>query len=155
VDAVGPADLRCVAKFVGAEIEDLAEDYKLALDQSRCVPNLQSLRGIHDVVRRHAVVQPASGVWIADRFTYRHGEGNDVMLHARFQLVDACNVDLGAPPNCRGRFLWHLTCLCQSLCGCELYLQPFGKAVCIAPDMTHFLARIAWNQFLLLSRRAS
>ena len=61
VNAVGAADLRGVLKFVGAQIEHFAKDHEVAFDDVRSVANVESLRGIDDIVRRHAVVQPARG----------------------------------------------------------------------------------------------
>ncbi len=50
VDAVSAPDLRSVAKFVGAKIQDFSEHHQRALDYFGCVANLESLRGVDNVV---------------------------------------------------------------------------------------------------------
>ena len=102
MDAVGAADLRGVLKFVGAEIEDFAEEDEVAFDDVRGVADEEGLRGVHDVVGGHAVVQPAGGVGITNGFADGHGEGDDVVLDAGFEFVDVLGVCLGAGAKERG-----------------------------------------------------
>ena len=98
-------------------------------------------------------MQPTGGSGVANRFARGHSEGDDIMLHARFEFVDARDVHLGARSNrCRG-FLRHLTRLRESFGSGDFDLKPFRKAVGVAPDVAHLWARVAWNQFPLLKRK--
>ena len=146
VDSVRASDLRRVAEFVRAEIQNFSKHHQVALNQLRNITNLQRLRGVHHIVRSHAIVQPASGGRIADGFANGHGERDDVMLHARFKFVNARHVHFGARANCHSRFFRDLACLRESFCSGNFHFQPLGEAVRVAPDMAHLRARIAWNQ---------
>ena len=88
-------------------------------------------------------MQPARGFRIANGFTDGHGEGDDVVLHFGFELVDACDVDLGAGTQHRGRVLGHLTGFRQRVGGGQFNVEPFLEAIGVAPDMSHFFAGIA------------
>ena len=151
MNSVRAPDLRRVAKFVRAQVEDFAKNHQIALDDLRSIANLQRLRGVDDVVRRHAIVQPARRGGIADRFADVHGERDHVVLHARFDFVDARDVDFGLSSRkvCSG-VLRHEAGFGERFRRGQLDLEPLGVFVGVAPDAAHFLAGITWNQFNLL-----
>ena len=145
VDAMGAADLRSVLEFVGAKIEDFAEEDEIAFDDVGGVANEQSLRGVHNVVGGHAVVQPAGGVGIANGFADGHGEGDDVVFDARFDFVDAVGVYFGAGAKNDGGVFRDEAGIGEGFGGGEFDVEPFLVFVGVGPDVAHFLACIAWN----------
>jgi hypothetical protein len=82
VNAVRAANLRRVAIAVRLHIQSFAEDHQGAFDEVRGVADLQSLRGVDNIVRGQAVMQPAGGVRITDGFADSHGESDDVVFYA-------------------------------------------------------------------------
>ena len=143
--AVRAADLRRVLEFVSAQIQNFGEQDKVALDDARCVADQQRLRRVHHIVGGHAVVQPARGHRIANRFANGHGEGDHVVLDARFQFIDARHIHLRARPQCRGGFFRHQAGFGQRIGGGQLNVQPLLVAVGVAPDPPHLFSRITWN----------
>src|SRR5258708_23342909 len=98
-------------------------------------------------------MQPACGGWISDRFADSHGEGDDVVLDAGFDLMDLRHIDFGASANRGGGILRDLAGFGQCLGGCQLNFQPLGKLVRVTPNVAHLLTRVTWDQFRLLKRR--
>ena len=90
-------------------------------------------------------MQPARGNRIANRFAHGHGEGDHVMLDARFQFVDARRVHLGAHPHGSGGLFRHEPRFGQRVGGSQLNVQPFLVAVGVAPDPPHLFPCITWN----------
>ncbi len=74
-------------------------------------------------------MQPARGGGIADRFADGHGEGDDVVLHAGFELMDLRDIDFGASANRGSGILRDLARFGQGLRGCKLDFQPLGELV--------------------------
>ena len=151
VNAVGAANLRGVLKFVGAEIEDFAEEDKVAFDDAGSVAEEEGLRGVDHIVGGHAVVEPAGGGGVAHGFADSHGESNDVVFNARFNFVDTVDVDFGARAQERDGFGGNLAGGGERFGGGEFDIEPLLEAIGVAPDMSHFLAGVAWNQVKLLS----
>lgn len=145
MDAVGAADLGRVLEFVGADVEDFAEEDEVALDEARGVAEEEGLSGVDDVVGGHAVVKPAGSFGIGDGFADGHGEGDDVVLDASFEVVDAGDVDLGARADEIDGFGGNLAGFGKSLGGGEFDVEPALEAVGVAPDMAHVVAGIARN----------
>src|SRR6267143_1980282 len=114
---------------------------------------MEGLRGVNDIIRCHAVVQPASGSRIADGFTHGHCESDNVVLHAGFQFLDADDIDFGANPNRGGGILRDLARFGKCFGGCQLDFQPLCELVRVTPNLPHLLAGITWDQFFLLNRR--
>jgi len=150
MNAVGAANMRGVAEFVGAKIEDFSEHHQAALDELGRVAHLKSLRGVDDVIRGHAIVQPTRGGRITDGLAYSHGEGDDVVLYAGFNLMDLRDVDLCARTNGGRSVFGDETGLGESLRGGNFDFKPFGELAGVAPNVPHFLTRVTWNQLLLL-----
>src|SRR5439155_12806689 len=91
-------------------------------------------------------MQPARSSRIADGFANVHGERDDVVFYAGFQIVDARGVDFGASANRGGGFLGNFARFGQGFRGGQLDFEPFRVFIGVAPDAAHFFARIAWNQ---------
>ena len=66
------------------EFEHFGEALEIGRNQRRGLLNEQSLRGIDNIVRRQAVVEPAR-MWAND-FCDGRGEGNDVVLDLGLDL---------------------------------------------------------------------
>ncbi len=129
VDSVRAPDLRRVLEFLGAALEHFPEPHQAVLNEARRLADLQRLRRVHDVVRGKTVVQPACRLGIADGFAHGHRKRDDVVLHLGFQFIDARNINLGALPDRRRRFLWHLPGLGERIrCG-DLNFQPSAETV--------------------------
>src|SRR5260370_29939719 len=73
------------------------------------------------------------------------------MNHAGFDRRDLRRIDFGASPGRGGGILGDLACFGKRLGGGKLHFEPLGELVRVAPNVAHFLARVAWNQFPLLS----
>src|SRR5580698_4026148 len=153
MNSVRTADLRCAAEFVRAQIEDFAKDHEVALDDLRRVANLQRLRSIDDVVGRHPVMQPARGQRITNRFADGHRESDDIVLHARFDVVDAGGVSLGIGPQLCGDVFRHDSGFGKRFGRGELNLEPLGVFVRVAPDAAHFRPGVTWNHDTSPARR--
>ena len=158
---IGSACTPCVrpicgvcAKFLRARGQHFAEFHQRRFDQARSFAHQQGLRGVHHIVRGHSVVQPARRGRIADRFADVHGERDHVVLHARFDFVDARDIDFRVRANRRGRFFRHFAGFRQRFRGGQLHFQPLGVFVGVAPDAAHFFAGVAWNQLWLLTLRS-
>src|ERR1700730_1982202 len=145
VDAVGAADLWSVLEFVGAQIENFAEEDKVALDNVRSISQKEGLGGVHDIVGGHAVVEPARGIGISYGLAHGHSEGDDIVFDTGFQFVYASDIYLGAGAQDRGGFFGHLAGFGERFGGGELDVEPFLVAIEVAPDAAHFFTRIAWN----------
>ena len=134
MDAVGAADLRRVLELAARGASAHREASQVIADDGGGLLHQQRLRGVHDVVRGQSVVQPAR--LGADLLGDRGGEGDDVVLHLGFDLVDAIDVEaallanglgggLGARCRLRPAFPWRRpllqarseTCFRHSRCG--------------------------------------
>src|SRR6202790_3258012 len=96
MNAVRSADLWSIAELVGAHVEQLRKQKQSSFDDVGSIANLQRLRGVDDIVGSQTVMEPARGSWIADGFADVHGEGDDIMLHAGFEFVNARDIHFGA-----------------------------------------------------------
>src|SRR5580692_8607689 len=146
MNPMGTPDLRCIPKLMRAQIQHLAEQHKSPLDELRSFANLQRLGGIDDVIRSQPVVQPARGGGIPDGFNHIHRERNDVMLHARFEFVNARNVYFGAGSNGQSGVFRHKSSVGKRFRGGQLDIQPLLEAIRLAPDLAHLLAGVTWDQ---------
>jgi hypothetical protein len=88
-------------------------------------------------------MQPARGGGITDRVAHGHGESNDIVLYAGFDLMDLRDIDFGAGSDCGCRILRDLARFGESLGGCQFDFQPLCKLIRIAPNVTHLLACVA------------
>ena len=80
----------------------------------------QGLRGIDHIVRSEAIVQPARGVGVAGGrhfFGDGGGEGDHVMLHARFNFVDAGDVERGVGAQGLRGVRWNFAGFSERLAG--------------------------------------
>ena len=145
MNAVGPADLRRVLKFVRALFQHFTEALEPRLNQARSLAHLQRLRRIHHVVRRQAVMQPARRCGIADRFAHSQRKGNDVVPHACFDLQHARRIHARTFANARRRFPRHDTAFGERVRGGQFDFEPALEAALIGPDRAHLRARIARN----------
>jgi len=143
VNAVGAADLRGVLELVGAEVEDFAEEDEVAFDEARGLADEECLGGVDDVVGGHAVVEPAGGLGITDGFADGHGEGDDVVLDAGFELVDALGVDFGFRAKHGGGVFGDEAGFGESVGGGEFDVEPALVFVGVAPDAAHIFAGVA------------
>ena len=98
-------------------------------------------------------MQPASRGGIFNGIADGHGEGDDIVFHACFQLVNTGDIHFGTRAY-RGSGLFRdLACFGQGLRGGKLDFQPLGELVGVAPNVAHLLACVAWYQCLLHKNR--
>jgi hypothetical protein len=77
----------------------------------------------------------------------RGGEGNDVMLHLAFDLVNARDVE-GSVLAQRARGIrGNFAGLGQRFSGRQLYRQPLLEAILIAENAAHFGPGVSWDHF--------
>ena len=91
-------------------------------------------------------MQPARSSGIADGFTDRHGECDDVMTHAQFELGDARDdggIDSRALANCVCGGTRHDAALRERFGGGDLDFKPAPELAFFAPDAAHLFARIS------------
>ena len=110
----------------------------------------QRLGRIDHIVGGESVMQPAG--FGSDFFGYRRGEGNDVVLHLRFDLVDAVEVEVALFANDDSRGLRHQSGFGQRFRGRQFDFKPGAELVLVAPDMPHLGPGIACDQGVLLYR---
>ena len=89
----------CVRPIVGVCLNSMARRFSTSSSASmplrmmlRSFFHLQSLRGVDHIVRREPVVQPARlavQALVFEGLRHCRGEGDDVVLHLRLDLVDA------------------------------------------------------------------
>ncbi len=98
-------------------------------------------------------MQPARGGGIADGFGDVHRERDHVMLHARFNFMNARGVNFRAFANNFRRVLRNLSGFGQRFRGGNFNVQPLLKAIRIAPDAAHFFSSVTMDQDALLDGR--
>jgi len=101
VDSVGAADRGSVLELPGAPLQHLAKFRQVVANDGRRLLHQQRLRGVNHVIRRESIMEPAR--LRPYLFRYGGGEGDDVMLHFGFNLVDASNIDVALFANGLGR----------------------------------------------------
>ena len=151
VDAVGAADGGRVLELEGAALENGEEGYDADADEGGRFFHLERLGRIDNVVGRQAVVQPARlGVQalVLQAFCHSSREGDDVVLHLRFDLLHAGGGDSGnAGDGCGGGGRNHAI-LGENLAGRRFHLQPAAVFVLVRPDAAHRRACVAFDQRL-------
>src|SRR5215472_18011942 len=103
MDAMRPADGGRVLKLPGTPLQDLAQLLQIVANDRRRLLYQQRLRGIDDVVRSQAVVQPAR--LRADLLRDCRSKGDDVVLHLGFDLMDPSDLEATLFANGLGRAL--------------------------------------------------
>ena len=148
--AVGAADHGCVLELPGAALEYVAQLLQVFANDGRSLLDEQRLCGIDHVVRGESVMQPAR--FRPDFLGHSSGEGDDVVLHLGFDLVDAIEVEVTLFADGDGRRLRHQSGFGERFSGCQFDLEPGAELVLVAPDMPHFGAGITCDQGVLLYR---
>src|SRR5271166_1965101 len=155
MDAVSVADSGRVLEFHGPPPEYSKKFYKPRANQRRGFFHLQRLRSIHHVVRGQPVMQPArliGEILRAQALGHSGGEGDNVMLHLSFNLLNALDGEAGFCGNGLGGSLGNHAALGQHEACRRLYLKPAAVLVLFGPDASHRQASIAFNQDRLLAR---
>jgi hypothetical protein len=96
--AVGPPNLHGVLKFQRPPLEHCTQSLQIAEQNLRGLLQLQRLRGIDDIVRGEAIMQPARRFSVpGPRHSLRHGcgESDNIVLHFGFDLKDARDIEAG------------------------------------------------------------
>jgi hypothetical protein len=154
MDAVSAADFGSVFELPGAALEDFGEFVEARGDMVGGFVNQQRLRGVDNVVRGEAVVQPARGFGIADGFADGDGESDDVVADARFDFENFGDINARAFAETSCRFAGDNSRFGENISRGQLDIEPFLEAVFVAPNATHFRARIAIDQDSLPARAA-
>ena len=149
VHAVRAADLHGVLEFQRAPFQHGAQLLQAGSRMRRGLLQQQRLRGIHHVVRRQAVMQPARRFGVAGGgHGLRHGggEGDHVVLHlaSRFRGCARRRSRRAARSSAR-RFGGNHAQFGQRFGGRQLHFQPLLKFVLVAPDPAHFGPRVSGN----------
>ncbi len=135
VYAVGAADHRRVAVLVGAGGDGRPQLADQPQDHIHRLHHLQGLRGVDDVRRRQAEVQPPRRR--ADVLGDGRGEGDDVVLGGLLDLFDAGDVEPGVlleVDDCVGR---HQAGTGHRVGSRELHFEPRLVAALLGPDAPH------------------
>ena len=148
--AVSAADHRSVFELPGAALEHVAQLLQVFANDGRGLLDQQRLRGVNHVVGGEAVMQPAR--FRADFFGDGGGEGDDVVLHFGFDLVDAVEVEVALFADGDGRRLRNQSGFGQGFGGRQFDFKPGAELVLVAPDMPHFGPGITCDQGGLLYR---
>src|SRR3984957_3571412 len=143
MDTVRTSDGRRVFEFPCASLQYLGKLLEVFADNRRRLLQPQRLRGVDHVVRGEAVVQPTRLRY--DLLGYCSGEGDDVVLHLGFDLVDAVEVEAALFAHGLGGRLRHQSGLGERFRGCELDLEPGLKLVLVTPDAADVGAGVTSN----------
>ena len=124
--------------IASAERRHVLEDQVAGLD------HLQRLRGVDDVGRGQAEVQPAGGR--PDDFGHRRRERNHVVLRGLFDLVDARDVERALVAQLARGFGRHDAGGGHRFGRRDFHLEPGLVPALLAPDATHLRVRVPRNQ---------
>ena len=144
VHAMRAADHRRVLVLFSAGLDRAAERRQVREDQVAGFDHLQRLRGIDDVGRGQAEVQPAGGG--PDDFGHRGRKRNHVVLCRFFDLVDARDVERALVPQLARRFGGDDPGGGHCFGGRDFHLEPGFVPALLAPDATHLRVRVPRNQ---------
>src|SRR5580698_2600821 len=149
VDAVGASDDGGVLELNGAALEDCEKSVDAGAEEGGGFLHLQGLSGIYDVVRGEAVVQPA-GLFAEplrlQGFSNCGGEGNDVVLDFRFDLLDSGDGKTCTGGDGVGGWGGDDAIFGQDRAGCGFDLKPAAVFIFFGPDAAHGRACIAIDQ---------
>ena len=149
---VRPICTVCLNSMRAAVERDGAGSCAPFIRRTRGLLQHQRLRGIDDVVRGQAVMQPAGGVGVAGGghfFGDGGGEGDDVVLDFALDFVDAGDVEAGVGAQGCGGFGWDFAGFGQGFARGQLHFEPLREAVFVGEDAAHFGARVAGNHVLV------
>ena len=142
VHAVRPADHRRAPMLEGALADRLGQPVEILQDDVARLAHLQRLRGVDDVRRGQAEMQPAGRR--TDLLGDRGGEGDDVVLGGLFDFFDAGDVE-GAALADVARGLGRNDAGGRHRFGGRRFdEQPGLVAALVAPDAPHLRVRVAW-----------
>ncbi len=148
--AVRAADLHRVLEFKRPALQHFAQLLETLQQNPRSLADLQRLRRIHNVVRRHAVMEPARRFGVSGgRHGFGHGgrERDHVVPRLLFDFEDARNVERRVPAQQNGIFAGNDAQFRQRLRRRQFHFKPLLKLVLVAPDGAHFAARVTGNQY--------
>ena len=151
VHAVRAADHRRVLVLVGARLDRLAERGQVLEDQVAGLDHLQRLRGVDDVRRGQAEVQPAGRR--PDDLGHRGREGNHVVLRGLFDFVDAGDVERALVSQLARGLGRHDAGGGHRFGGRDFHLEPGLVPALLAPDATHL--RVACTRGIISSASCS
>ena len=138
--AVSASDHRRASVFHRTRMDGPHQRVEVAEEEIARFAHLDGLRGVDDIGRRHAEVQPARRG--TDMLGHGRGERDDVVLGDFFDLLDTCDIERAAFPDiarCIGRY----DARPRHGLGCGRFdLQPGLVLPLVAPDATHFRMRI-------------
>ena len=141
--AVRPPDHGRVPVLVGAGPNGPQEPAKTAQNQVARVAHLQRLRGVDDVRGSQAEMEPPCRR--ADMFGHRGGKRNHVVLGDLLDFLDAGHVESAALPDVARRVRRDNPGAGHGFGGGRFDLQPSLVLPLVAPDATHFRARVPSN----------
>src|ERR1700678_1140384 len=134
VDAVGAADDGSVLELDGALFEGVGEGDDAGADDGGGFFELEGLRGVDYVGAGEAVVEPTRVFGGGDVFGDGGGEGDDVVLHFGFDLVDAVDGEGAAVADGVGGRLRDEAEFGESLRGGDFNGEPALVFVGVGPD---------------------
>ena len=144
VDAVGAADRQRLAMLLGARHDGGEGAVDPREDQRAGIADLERERGVEDVRRRQAVVEPAP--LLAEPLGDGVDERGDVVVGPRLDLRDALGRrNDGARANRLDRLARHDAGLGPALQRGQLDLQPARQPRLVRPDRRHGRAGVARN----------
>ena len=143
VHAVRAADHRRAAMLLRARPHRLHQAVQVLQDQIARLAHLQRLRGVDDVRRRHAEVQPAGRR--AHVLGHGGGKGDHVVLRDALDLFDARHGEGALVPDVACGLGRGDAGVGHRLDGCDFDLQPRFVLALVAPDATHVRMGVAPN----------
>src|SRR4051812_16653617 len=143
---MGAPDHWRVLEFVCALLQDVTQFAHSGGDDLGSIPDLKGLSGVHDIIRRQAIMKPPGNFRVADFFRYRGSKSDHVMLYFRLYLLDPLQFEVSILQQLVCGGFRDKTAFSQCLRGCQLHREPHAVLVLITPYAAHLWAGISRDQ---------
>ena len=138
-------------EFVGAHLDDIEETLKIFEKQGRGIGNLQGQGRVEHIGGCQAKMEK-SRCW-THMLRDGGGEGDHIVLHLGFDLLNAIHGECCAIPDVCGILLRDDAMLSKGLDYSQFNVKPALIFVLITPDRAHFGASVTWNHNVSAPRR--
>ncbi len=143
MDAVGPPYTVGVTVFLGLVFQDLMEFLLLADQDFSRVLHHKAHGRILDIIGSQTFMDVFGS--IADMFSHRSKQRNDIMVGRFFDLMDPIQIEVRFRLDIVERVIRDDPQFVHRFTGSDLDFDNVAVFVFLGPDRTHFLTCITWN----------